>query len=157
MSELPQRKRLPHTPPPRVGTEAVFFITVCCGERRTAGGLCQQSVFDMIRQTAQVHIDKGNRYPQLMVLMPDHLHGLIQFGRDVSMRATVSAFKRYIARHGGVEWQRDFFDHRIRDDENLHEKREYILANPVRKGFAKTPEDWPYVLLMGENGKLRAW
>jgi hypothetical protein len=41
-------------------------------------------------------------------------------------------------------WQRDFFDHRLRDDESFEEKAAYILNNPVRAGLVNRFEDWPY-------------
>ena len=45
----------------------------------------------------------------------------------------------------GVEWQRDFFDHRLRDHHELEEKASYILINPVRKGLCERAEDWMWV------------
>jgi hypothetical protein len=36
-----------------------------------------------------------------------------------------------------VEWQRDFFDHRLRDHHELQERTSYILMNPVRKGLCE--------------------
>ena len=43
------------------------------------------------------------------------------------------------------EWQRDFFEHRLRSDESWREKADYILANPVRKGLITEVSQWPYV------------
>lgn len=40
--------------------------------------------------------------------------------------------KRITARMAEIDWQRDFFDHRLRHDESLAEKFEYICQNPVR-------------------------
>jgi putative transposase len=47
----------------------------------------------------------------------------------------------------GIEWQRDFFEHRLRSDESWREKANYILANPVRKGLVTEVSRWPYVFL----------
>ena len=30
-------------------------------------------------------------------------------------------------------WQRSFYDHIIRNDEDLNEKREYVMNNPAKK------------------------
>jgi hypothetical protein len=35
----------------------------------------------------------------------------------------------------------------IRRDENLREKADYILLNPVRAGLVDKPENWPFVFL----------
>ena len=47
----------------------------------------------------------------------------------------------------GIEWQRDFFEHRLRSDESWREKADYILANPVRKGLVAQVSQWPHVFL----------
>jgi hypothetical protein len=47
----------------------------------------------------------------------------------------------------GIRWQRDFFEPRIRRDENLREKADYILLNPVRAGLVDKPENWPFVFV----------
>ncbi len=77
--------------------------------------------------------------------MPDHIHGLFTFPQSEIMQNVISAWKRLTALRYGVSWQRDFFDHRIRNDEERLKKADYILTNPVRKGLVETPEAWPYV------------
>jgi putative transposase len=59
----------------------------------------------------------------------------------------VSKWKEWTAKALGVRWQRDFFEHRLREDESFREKSDYILANPVRAGLVEKPEDWPYVFI----------
>jgi len=54
------------------------------------------------------------------------------------MDKVVSAWKRYLARQESIQWQRDFFDHRLRSRESLNQKSEYILQNPVRAGLVQT-------------------
>jgi putative transposase len=49
------------------------------------------------------------------------------------------------ARLHDVSWQRDFFDHRLRDHHEETEKISYIRLNPVRKGLCERPEDWPWI------------
>jgi hypothetical protein len=46
-----------------------------------------------------------------------------------------------------VEWQRNFFDHRLRHDESLAEKFAYICQNPVRAGLIRNARGWPYVFI----------
>ena len=61
------------------------------------------------------------------------------------METLVTNWKKFVAVKLGVEWQRDFFDHRLRDHHQLQEKTEYILANPVRKGLCKRWKNWIWV------------
>ena len=48
------------------------------------------------------------------------------------------------AGHFDRVWQAGFFDHLLRSGESCGEKWNYVRMNPVRKGFAAQPEDWPY-------------
>jgi putative transposase len=89
--------------------------------------------------------DKLIWHCRLCLLMPDHLHAIIAFPREPGMKATVTNWKKFVAVKFGVEWQRDFFDHRLRDHHELQEKTSYILMNPVRKGLCECMEDWVWV------------
>jgi REP element-mobilizing transposase RayT len=77
--------------------------------------------------------------------MPDHLHAIIAFPREPGMQATVKNWKKFVARKYGMEWQRDFFDHRLRNHHQTDQKTGYILLNPVRKGLCERVEDWRWV------------
>jgi len=41
-------------------------------------------------------------------------------------------------------WQRRFWEHQIRDDEDLLRHLDYIHYNPVKHAMATNPADWPY-------------
>ena len=78
--------------------------------------------------------------------MPDHLHALISFppsGKPVKL--IVRKWKEWTAKTVGINWQRDFFEHRLRREESRREKADYILQNPVRKKLAARAEDWRFV------------
>ena len=49
-------------------------------------------------------------------------------------------------RHKGEQaiWQRRFWEHRIRDDEDFSRHIDYIHYNPVKHGYVKRPTDWAY-------------
>ena len=83
--------------------------------------------------------------------MPDHVHFLATFSVDVKMTNVVASWKRFTSNHAKLNWQRDFFDHRLRGDEGWREKSDYILQNPVRAELIEKYEDWPYVLLPAER------
>ncbi len=143
-SVLPRRKVLSHSVPPWARGNTVFFLTICCRERG-ANQLCCPSVAAVI-WGAIAHRQGANRwFVHVALLMPDHLHALILFPRDEDMRRVVSNFKEITAKRAGIVWQRDFFDHRLRDGESWREKWDYIAMNPVRKGLIDDPARWPYV------------
>ena len=77
--------------------------------------------------------------------MPDHLHAIMAFPREPGMKTLLTHWKKYVATQFRVKWQRDFFDHRLRNHHQIHEKIAYILMNPVRKGLCERMEDWIWV------------
>lgn len=141
---LPVRKSLDHTTPLWVRPdEAVFFITINCQSRST-NQLCLPDIATPLLDTVRFRHQHGTWWVHVCLLMPDHLHALLSFPNEADMASTVTAWKHYAATHLGLHWQRGFFDHRLRREEGLREKADYILQNPVRKGLVKCAEDWPH-------------
>ena len=81
-----------------------------------------------------------------MLAMPDHIHLIACFPPEDAMRKVIAAWKHYVSHNASVEWQRDFFDHRLRGGESLDEKTHYIRMNPVRAKLVAEPSDWKYIL-----------
>jgi putative transposase len=147
--ECPQRKRLPHEVPGWVADGAVFFITINC-RRRGEAWLLEQDRARRLWENVCKLMDKGQWWVRLFLVMPDHVHFMASFAREPGLRAVISAWKRWTARTMGIEWQRDFFDHRIRQAAEYEEKALYIRQNPVHKGLVTRAEDWPHVWEMKE-------
>ncbi|VGO14136.1 REP-associated tyrosine transposase [Pontiella desulfatans] len=141
---LPERKTLPHGIPSWVEDGAEYFITINT-QPKGKNQLCTNEVADVLYRSLIFYQERGDLWLHLLVLMPDHLHAIMSFNRDVGMLKSIKEFKKYTARMLGVSWQCDFFDHRLRKDESYIEKAHYIRMNPVRAGLCVQPEDWPYV------------
>ena len=124
---------------------ATYFITICCHERR-GNQLCREAVSRPIFQTATIYDSKQLWYLRLLLLMPDHLHALVSIPGDTSLSYVIGNFKRASSKFSGIEWQRNFFDHRLRGDESVDKKATYIRQNPVRAGLIRNEGDWLYVL-----------
>jgi REP element-mobilizing transposase RayT len=45
----------------------------------------------------------------------------------------------------GSVWQAEYFDRVLRSEESARSKAEYICQNPVRKGLATSPEEYPWI------------
>jgi hypothetical protein len=45
---------------------------------------------------------------------------------------------------GAALWQESYYDHVLRDDEELWRAARYILENPIRKGLVERPLNYPY-------------
>jgi putative transposase len=123
---------------------STFFITINCVPRGQ-NHLAIPAIASIVEESLLVRIEKGYWWPRLTLLMPDHIHTLMIFSPNQEMVKVISDWKRYLARHASIHWQRDFFDHRIRSEASLQEKWSYILQNPVRAGLVTTTEQWPYV------------
>jgi putative transposase len=141
---LPNRKKLPHGIPSWVEDGSEYFITICAKPRGT-NQLCLNKVAPVLNEAFLFYQNRGDLWLHLLLLMPDHLHAIISFNREVGMQKSMLEFKKYTARAAGISWQRDFFDHRLRKGESYIEKAHYIRMNPVRAGLCKEPEDWAYV------------
>jgi putative transposase len=136
---------------------ATYFFTVNLQDRRSRLLVQHINILrEAVRQTkrkAPFHIDAW-------VVLPEHLHALWTLPEgdvDFSSRwqAIKMAFSRKIAageyrsasragrRERGI-WQRRFWEHTIRDEQDYAAHMDYIHFNPVKHGFVTHAADWPY-------------
>ena len=134
-----------------------YFVTVCAQDRANRFGEIvneQMCLNDMGRIVGESWEWLERRYDNVgldvWVIMPNHFHNIliirdtrrgdsrtaptIPLGRLIGAFKTVST-KRINRRKGtpGTKlWQRSFYDHVIRDDEDLNNIREYIQNNPLK-------------------------
>ena len=77
--------------------------------------------------------------------MPDHVHALVSLNTARhTIRQIISPWKSYLKKTQHIEWQDGFFEHRIRNQDSLEEKADYLRQNPVRAGLVNDPKDWPH-------------
>ena len=83
------------------------------------------------------------------LFMPDHCHIILEgMDDDGNALSAIKAFKQksgyWLSRYEPeIKWQKDFYDHIIRKEENLRKQIDYTLANPVRKGLVNNWKDYP--------------
>jgi putative transposase len=140
---LPSRAKLPHISPAWVSPSSLFFITIC-GTPRGKNQLCHDLTAGVIFESVDFRQRRLDWYVTLLLLMPDHLHMVAAFPRDLAMKTIIRNWKSLLARTTGIRWQRDFFDHRVRNQASLEEKVAYIRQNPVRGGLVGRADDWKY-------------
>jgi REP element-mobilizing transposase RayT len=116
----------------------------------------------VLRHCLHEHLSRIRLYAA--VVMPDHVHLLLTPLRgdqteSYHLPCIMQAIKgssahsvNQLLRRSGPVWQEEYFDHVIRSYESLREKIEYIRQNPVRRGLAKVPEDYPW--LWAEYGTI---
>src|ERR1051326_7432319 len=144
--EIQRRKMLPHEIPSWVDPQReIYFISINC-EERFRNQLALADISERLFETIRHRQEKFLWRPYLVLLMPDHLHALLSFPPSGKpMKLVVRKWKEWTAKELGIDWQRDFFEHRLRHDESRREKAEYILQNPIRKKLVTRSQDWPFV------------
>lgn len=119
-----------------------YFVTVCTYNRDLL--LQAQGVQEVVSSTwhaLPVH------FPAValdeFVIMPNHLHGIIIMrgaaSSAPSLGQVVRAFKsasaieanKVLNRSGQPFWQRNYYEHIIRNDHDLNRIRQYIRDNPL--------------------------
>ena len=89
-----------------------------------------------------------------IVVLPDHLHCIWRLpDADADFSGRWRAIKQYVSKRIPAPvssrgeksiWQRRFWEHVIRDEDDWRRHVDYIHFNPVRHGLAAAPELWPY-------------
>ncbi len=139
----------------------VFFFTVVTYQRLPF--LCLPECRKIFRE---VILNIRERYPFIItawVLLPEHTHCLwelpdddINFSRrwslikkDFTKRAgelvrTAHPTESRLNRREGTIWQRRFWEHKIRDENDLKTHCDYIHYNPVKHGLVARPAQWEF-------------
>lgn len=125
-----------------------FFLTICCHKRQTvlADGDKASRVENRLRTVAQAQ----DFLVHAWCIMPDHVHMLVKGASEGSnLLRFVVLFKQTTAldlsREFGVcLWQRSFYDHRLRRDDEISKVAAYIWMNPVRRGLCNEPAAYQF-------------
>ncbi|OGO25848.1 MAG: hypothetical protein A2136_09965 [Chloroflexi bacterium RBG_16_54_11] len=106
--------------------------------------------FDTLKQVQKIHPFHLTAY----VILPDHFHFLMNPGDSVgNFSVIVKSIKwnytfEYKKAHNISSplnfWQKRFWDHVIRDEQDFKNHFDYIHWNPVKHGYVESPADWEY-------------
>ena len=136
---------------------ATYFFTVNLADRRqrllTEHVNALRAAFRLARVRHPFAIDA-------IVILPDHLHTIwtlpdgdadfptrwrlikSYFSRALPATETVSVSRTLKAERG--IWQRRFWEHAIRDEDDLERHVDYIHFNPVKHGYVAHVREWPH-------------
>ena len=96
------------------------------------------------------HFD-GQRYAlHTWTIMPNHVHAVLTPHPQHSLTAILHSWKSFTAneankllgRSGQEFWERESYDHLVRDEEDFYRVCEYTRWNPVSAGLCQKPEEW---------------
>ncbi|ADG66203.1 conserved hypothetical protein [Planctopirus limnophila DSM 3776] len=139
-----------------------FFFTVVTERRRPI--LTTDTARHHLRQAIRTVHRKHPFEIVAIVLLPDHLHTVWTLPRnDVDYSRRWRLIKMYFTKawlqEGNADvtpstsrqsrgeqaiWQRRFYEHTCRDEEDLKRCIDYIHANPLKHGLVNRVADWPW-------------
>ena len=144
--KLPIRRSL-RLPSYDYSSNGAYFITICQQDR--------QPIFKQ-PELAKILEETWNALPQrfssvtldLFIIMPDHIHFILWLRPNKeshpALGNVVGAYKSLTARaalkhlrmreqwSANHFWQRDYYEHIVRNEEDLNLTREYIVNNPLK-------------------------
>jgi putative transposase len=107
------------------------------------------------------HSEGGAAESLAFVVMPDHLHWLFALTGTLGLSDLVGSVKGFSSRritgrgrnaaptaatvnaHAEPIWQRGFYDHALRRDEDVLDAARYLVMNPVRARIVTKVWDYP--------------
>ena len=104
----------------------------------------------LVRELRRLH-EEEDVISLAWVVMPDHLHWLLQlnerwplFNAVKTLKArSALAINRQLCQRGSL-WQRAYYDRAARKDEDVRKIARYIVANPLRAGLVRDIGDYPH-------------
>ena len=135
-----------------------FFFTVNLFDRRKNDLLVRH--IDLLKQTIRT---VKHRHPfeiHAWVVLPDHMHCILELPENDSdyplrWRLIKMGFSKSLPKEEYLSpvrkkrgergiWQRRYWEHLIRDDEDYKAHMDYIHINPVKHGLTENVSDWPH-------------
>jgi putative transposase len=124
---------------------ADYFLTLCTDQKRA--GLLHPEITERITYELKAMQADATWRVRCSTIMPDHLHLLITLGDRLAVEKTINRLKAKtsatLATHH-LTWERGFFDHRLRPDEDRAAIFHYIYLNAYRANLLTATERWPW-------------
>ncbi len=174
-SKLPKRRSI-RLPDYDYSQNNAYFVTICTKDRLPT---IDSGIIRGIIQKAWENLP--NHYPTVILdefmIMPNHIHGIIIISnqniyglrrgevtsplrKKITLGQIVAYFKyqstksiNQIRRSISVPfWQRNYYEHVMRNDDDLYRTRKYIRENPLKWNLdEENPDNFP-----GARGAIKA-
>ena len=135
-----------------------YFFTVVTQKRRPI--FAEEKSTQMLRSAFKVVMDKNPFQVESIVVLPDHIHCIWTLPKDdhdfserwkgIKYRFSLN-YKSSFAPSDSMKkkkekglWQRRFWEHLIRDQDDFNRHIDYIHYNPVKHKLARKALDWPH-------------
>lgn len=134
-----------------------YFLTVVTHRRNP---ILIENV-DLLRESIREAKSKFVFDIEAIVILPDHFHMLIKPKEAEAYPKIIGSIKRHFSRHCDPKhyehlsqsnsreeqgyrpvWQKRFYEHTIRDEDDFRTRIEYIHYNPVKHGLVTSAKEW---------------
>ena len=134
-----------------------YFFTLALQDRK------QRLLVEHIDQLRDAFTQVKQQHPFKIIavcILPDHLHLLVRLPENdadypTRLRLIKAKFSQALPKTEAISishqtkgergiWQRRYWEHEIRDDQDLNTHIDYIHINPVKHGYVQRVADWPY-------------
>jgi REP element-mobilizing transposase RayT len=94
--------------------------------------------------------DQGLARSLAWVVMPDHLHWLIELQQETlevvmrRMKSRSTCLINKMQQHRGRLWRNGFHDRALRREDDVQAVARYIVGNPLRAGLVSRIGDYPH-------------
>jgi len=119
-------------------------------DRSTGEAWLRQSAIADVVSSALRHFDGVRHQLHAWVVMPNHVHAVVRPHAGHPLESILHSWKSFSAvqanrmldRAGHPFWQRESYDHVVRDDADFAACCRYTEENPVKAGLCCAPGDW---------------
>jgi len=129
-----------------------YFFTLVTWRRRHL--LASEERVALLRE-AFAHIKRERPFSvDAAVILPEHLHCILRLPhgdsdypgrwREIKKRFSGRVDTRTNLHGERPVWQRRYYEHLVRDDEDWRRHMDYIHYNPVKHGLVERVADWPW-------------
>jgi len=130
------------------------FLDNGAGARHLRNPAIAALVADTLR-----HFDNQRYRLFAWCVMPNHVHVVVRFFPGQTLASVVHSWKSFTAKQAnrilesrGAFWQKEYYDHLIRDEHEFESAVQYVADNPVKAGL----RDWKWVWVCGRDARTTA-
>ena len=136
-----------------------YYITIVTHERNP---ILIQNI-ELLRESFKYAKSKFSFHIEAIVILPEHLHMIINPNHAKDYPKIISSIKRYFSKNCDPKfykdvfqshhretmgylpvWQKRFYEHTIRDEKDYVTKLQYIHNNPVKHRLVENIHDWKH-------------
>ncbi len=133
-----------------------YYLTITTFDRLNL--LCCKGVPEILFDSLNFLDERNSLKTVCCIVMPDHIHVVAKLPKNNKLSDVLKSFKGFTSHkinkllgRKGSFWQEQYYEHRVRDDEDLERIAEYCHENPLRAGLTEKPGEWEYWYFREEN------